>query len=245
MKVIALCILIGISSAAVAQHDMDNHSKQDKKEWMRRHLPYMSRTLGASFQSFDGINARVANLPQYKQLKDYAATIGLGWLQEHNQFVSAAALSLGSSMSGHRDEKSSTIRYIAANIDLGYDVLKGDRFMLYPFAGIGAQSYQALFYKDNSAVNFNDVLTSPAVQNSISSVKFKNGYAVYRFGIGFSVRAPRYPAAIGIQAGYTGSFRKNAWRSNEYQGLANAPEDRISQFYISLVLMSKPMFMMR
>lgn len=244
MKVIALCILIGLSSAAVAQHDMDNMGKQNKREWMKKHLPYMSRTLGASFQSFDGINARVANLPQYKQLKDHTATIGLGWLQEQKQFVSGAAISLGSSLSGHRDEKSSTIRYIAANIDLGYDVIPGERFLLYPFAGIGGQAYQALFYRDNSAVNFNDVLNSPTVQNNISSIKFKNAFAVYRFGLGFSVKAPKYPASVGIQAGYTGSFKKHAWRSNEGQDLANAPEDRISQFFVSLVLMSKPMFMM-
>ncbi|MBS1607560.1 MAG: hypothetical protein JSS70_02020 [Bacteroidetes bacterium] len=245
MRVIVFCILIGISTTTLAQHGRDKNDTQERREWMRKHLPYMSRTLGASFQSFDGINARVANLPQYKQLKDHAATIGLGWLQEHKQLVSAAAISFGSSMSGHRDEKSSTIRYIAVNIDFGYDVIKGDRYLLYPFAGLGAQAYQALFYRDNSAVNFNDVLISSSLQSNISSVKFKNSYGVYRLGIGFSVKAPKFPSSIGIQAGYTGSFKRNAWRSNEDQNLTNAPADRINQFYISLVLMSKPMFLMR
>ena len=148
-------------------------------------------------------------------------------------------------MSGHRDEKSSTIRYIGVNLNLGYDVMKSDRFMLYPMAGLGLQKYQALFYKDNSAVGFNEVLQSPTVQNNISSVKFTNAFALYRFGLGFSVKAPNYPAAIGIEAGYTGSFKKHEWRSNEDQTLANAPEDRVSQFFISLVLMSKPFSMMR
>jgi len=244
MRVIICLLVIGISLTAVAQHDKD-HDQDNKKERFKKFMPYMTRTLGGSFQSFDAINARVANLPQYEQLKDYAATIGLGWLKEKNQFVSSGAINLGSSMSGHRDEKSSTIRYIGVNLNLGYDVIKSDRFMLYPLAGLGLQKYQAIFYKDNSAVSFNEVLQSPTVQNNISSVKFNNAFALYRFGLGFSVKAPKYPAAIGIEAGYTGSFKKHEWRSNEDQTLANAPEDRVSQFFVSLVLMSKPFSMMR
>jgi hypothetical protein len=123
--------------------------------------------------------------------------------------------------------------------------VKDERITFYPFAGLGAQKYQALFYRDNSSINFDDVLASPAVQNSISSVKFNNGFLVYRLGFGFSLKSPKYPASIGVQAGYTGSFKKNAWRSNEGQTLRNAPEDRISQFYISLVLTNKPWMMMR
>ena len=76
MRVIICLLVIGISLTAVAQHDKDN-----KKERFKKFMPYMTRTLGGSFQSFDAINARVANLPQYEQLKDYAATIGLGWLK--------------------------------------------------------------------------------------------------------------------------------------------------------------------
>jgi opacity protein-like surface antigen len=186
------------------------------------------------------LNARVANLPQYTQLKDFSPTIGLGWLQEYKNVVTNANLTLASTMTGHRDEKSSTVRYIAVNADIGYDVIKGDRIMLYPMVGLGLQKYQALFYRDNSTVNFNDVLVSPTLENAISAVKFKNGYAVYRGGIGFAIKAPKYPVAIGIQAGYIGSFKKNQWRTNEDQNLLNSPEDKISQFYVSLILMSKP-----
>jgi hypothetical protein len=237
MKVITCLFLLGISASSFAQHD--------KKEEFKKFLPFITRSLGGSFQQFNGLNGRVASLPQLKQLKDYTATIGLGFYKERNQFISQAGLTLGSSMSGHRDEMSSTIRYIALNADLGYDLVKNERITFYPFAGLGAQKYQAIFYRDNSGVDFDDVLLSPVTQSSISPVKVKNGFLVYRLGLGFSIKSPKYPASIGVQAGYTGSFKKHAWKSNEDQALNNAPEDRISQFYISLVLTSKPWMMMR
>src|SRR6185295_8000418 len=131
-------------------------------------------------------------------------------LKERNRVISNAGVMIGSSMSGHRDEKSSTIRYLGFNADIGYDVLKSDMIMLYPFAGLGLQAYQAVFYKDNSVVDFDDVLGSSAVQNSITPVKFKNRFVVYRAGFGISFKSPKDPSnSIGIQAGYTGSFKKN------------------------------------
>ncbi len=233
MKVIISFFLLGIALSSNAQH-----GKKDK------FIPMFTHSIGASFQQFDGLNSRVANLPQFKQLRDYTATLGLGWLKECNRVISAGGITLGSSMSGDRDEKSSAIRYIGVNADLGYDVIKSEKVMLYPLAGLGFQKYQAIFYKDNSAVAFNDVLQSTSVKNSISSVKFNNAFLIYRFGFGVSIKSPKDPSkSIGFQAGYSGSFKKHAWKSNENQSLGNAPEDRISQFFVGLVFSSKPMFM--
>jgi hypothetical protein len=205
MKAFVCLLLISISLSSAAQHPKDK--EHDKKF---QFLPLITRGLGGSIQQFDGLNSRVANLPQYKELPNYAATLSLGWLKEQNRFITAAGITAGSSMSGDRDKKSSTVRYIGFNADLGYDLLKSEKIMLYPLAGLGFQMYQALFYKDNSSVNFNDVLQSPAVQNSISSVKFNNAFLVYRLGFGVSVKSPKYPSnpMIGIQAGYTGSFKQ-------------------------------------
>ena len=239
MKSIVCLLLISISLSATAQHQEDK--EHDKKFKV---LPLITRGLGGSIQQFDGLNGRIASLPQYKKLRNDAATISLGWLKEEHRFITAAGITAGSSMSGNNDKKSSSIRYLSFNADLGYDLLKSERIMLYPLAGLGFQKYQALFYKDNSGVNFNDVLQSPDVQNSISSVKFNNAFLVYRLGFGVSVKSPKCPSSsIGIQAGYTGSFKKNSWRSNENQMLNNAPEDKVSQFYISLILMNKPWMM--
>ena len=241
MKLIAYFFLLGISLPSIAQQFKDNERKHRKMD-----MPIVSRTLGASFQKFDGLNSRVAGLPQYKTLKDYAATLGFGWLKEQNRVISNAGLMIGSSMSGHRDKKSSTIRYIGIHADIGYDLLKNEKIMLYPLVGLGLQAYQAIFYKDNSAVNFEDVLESTAFQNSITPVKFKNGFVVYRAGFGISFKSPKDPSnSIGIQVGYTGSFKKNDWKTNDSQSLANSPEDRISQVFVSLILTSRPGSMMK
>lgn len=225
--------LLGITLSATAQHD--GKSKE---------MPFITRSVGVSFQKFDGLNSRVANFPQFETLRDYAATIGLGWLKERNRVVSAGGLNLGSSMSGDRDKKSSAIRYFGLNADIGYDVLKSDKVMLYPLVGLGYQGYQAIFYKDNSAVLFNDVLQSPSVQNNIRSVRFNNSFLLYRLGFGVSFKSAKHPEnSIGLQAGYSGSFKKRMWRSNENQLLGNAPEDKLSQFHVGIVLTSKPHFM--
>lgn len=223
---------------ATAQHK-EKH-KTWNKEKMAEYMPSLNRTLGGSFQQFDGLNGRLSGLPQYKSLRTHTATIGLGWFKERNRVVSDAGFTLGSSLSGKRDEKSSTIRYIGFNANIGYDVLENETITLYPLLGLGYQCYQAIFYKDNSGVDFDDVLESPEVRQDIKPVKFTNGFFVYRAGAGILFNSPKYPASIGLQAGYTGSFQKRAWKTNEGQALANAPKDGISQFYFNVMLVSSP-----
>ena len=233
MKLLFSTVMIGFALAANAQ--------QDGKT---RFMPMATRTIGISFQKFDGLNSRIANLPQFKELRDYTGVLGLGWLKERNRVVATGNLMAGSSLSGDRDKRSSTIRYLGIDANIGYDVLAKGLAMLYPLAGIGVQGYQAIFYKDNSAVAFNDVLTSPVIQNNIRSVRFTNVFVVYKLGVGFSLRSPKNPAnSIGLLAGYTGSFKKNDWKSNEYQTLSGAPEDKVSQVFIGVVLTSRPWHM--
>jgi len=233
MKLLLSILMIGFALTGNAQHDGKT-----------RVIPMVIRTIGISFQKFDGLNSRIANLPQYKELRDYTGVLGLGWLKEHNRVVSTGNLMAGSSLSGDRDKRSSTIRYLGIDANIGYDVLAKESMMLYPLAGIGVQGYQAIFYKDNSAVAFNDVLTSPVIQNNIRSVRFTNAFVVYKLGLGFSLQSPKYPSnSIGLQAGYTGSFKRQDWKSNEYQTLSGAPDDKVSQFFVGVVLTSRPWHM--
>ncbi|MES2773996.1 MAG: hypothetical protein V4722_07415 [Bacteroidota bacterium] len=237
MKVITSVFLACIALSGNAQNDTAESCMM---------IPMFTHNIGGSFQKFDGINGRVAGLPQFEQLKDYTATLGLGWLKEKNRMISSGSLTIGSSMTGDRDKKSSTIRYYGINADIGYDVIKSARVMFYPFVGLGFQRYQAIFYKDNSAVDFDDVLETPSVRNNISPAKFNNTFFVYRAGLGFSVSSPKCPgSSIGLQAGYTGSFKSHAWKSSENQALGNAPVDKISQVFASLVFISTPKFMNR
>ena len=235
MKIITSLLLIGIAISSNAQKD-----KKDKI------MPIFTHSIGGSFQKFGGLNTRVSGLPQFKQLKDYTATLGLGWLKEDRRVVTGGNITMGSSMSGHQDQKSSTIRYGAINLDLGYDVIKSERIMLYPFVGLGFQHYQAIFFKDISGVAFDDVLQSSTVKNTISSVRFNNSFFVYRAGLGFAVQSQKCPgSSIGLQAGFAGSFKNHAWKSNENQTLANAPVDKIKQGFASIVFTSTPWFMKR
>jgi len=216
-------------------------SGQDRKS---NFIPQMFHGIGGSFQEFDGLNSRIANFPQYKALRDHMGTLQLGWFKERNRLISGLAFTAGSSMSGDRDKKSSTLRFIGFSADIGYNILNSERMMLYPLAGLGYERYQARFFKDNSNVDFNTILQSAEIQNRLEPVDFKNSFLTYRLGAGFSIKAPKNPShSIGLQAGYIGSFKDHAWRSNENQELMNAPEDGVGRIFVTLTFMSQPRFM--
>lgn len=251
MKSILLFGLLAATVSVSAQdpepkkhHMKDMHEKHGKHGKFGDFMPLSTIGIGASFQKFDALNSRVAGNPAFEPLKDAAGTIQLGWLKERNRLVSASEIGIGSSMSGDKGKKSSNLRFIGLGADIGYAVVKSKTALLYPFAGIGYEWYQARFYKDNSAVDFDDVLDSPSLQNSIKPVNFKNDYFVYRLGLGFNLSSPQSKGGgIGIKAGYTGSFSDQKWKSNDNQTLANAPKDGLSRFYVSLVLSHNPMMM--
>lgn len=233
MKITVLFLFVGLSLTATAQK-----AKSTKTESM-----LMTRGIGVSFQKFDGLNSRIAVLPQYKALRDYMATLSLGSMNVRNNFISGINITGGSSMSGDKGKRSSSLRFLSGSLYLGYDVIKGDKFMLYPMVGFGGEGYQARFFKDNSAVNFNDVLTSGTTQNNIRPVIFKNMFGTYHAGIGFTVKpSTKSNGSIGIQASYTGSFKDKAWKSSDNQDLGNAPSDRLSRFQVGLVINSFPKF---
>src|SRR5579871_2571259 len=190
-------------------------------------VPEATLVIGGSFQNFSGLNNRVENLSQYKKLPGYMGTVELGWLKARKRIVSVAGITLGSSLSGDRHEKSSALSSAGVYAGIGYDVIGSKMITLYPMIGLGYEMYKAQFYRDNSGVDFDQVLQSAAVRNSISSVSFKNGFFTYRAGAGLALHSKKYPSnSIGLQAAYVGSFSSNAWRSNENQDLMNAPEDK-------------------
>lgn len=206
------------------------------------YLPMSTIGVGIGFQDFDGLNSRIAGEPAYRSLKDYTGIVHLGWLKERNRLVSQGNLTLGSSMSGDRNRQSSTTRFIGIGADIGYDVLAQERIMLYPFAGIGYEWYQAKFFRDVSNIDFDDVLESPILQNGISPIRFNNSFFTYKVGLGVNLFAPKERgASVGLQAAYTGSFQDREWRSKDGQDLRNAPEDRLGRFQISLILTHSPM----
>src|SRR5687768_9737413 len=112
MKTAFFFCLFAISTSVIAQ--------ETKKSGFRS---YMMRGIGASFQDFDGLNSRIADFPQYKELRNHMGALQIGFLKEHNRVISQIGLLAGSSMSGDRDERSSTIRFLGVGADIGYNIL--------------------------------------------------------------------------------------------------------------------------
>lgn len=231
MRTLTLLLLLAVSSGVFAQNR--------KYQFM---MPQSTFGIGVAFQEFDGLKDRMANFSQYEALKDYSATIQLGWQKERDRLISSSGIMLGSSMSGDRDKKSSTVRFIGLGADIGYDLIKSEKVMLYPLAGIGYEFYQARFFTDNSGVDFDDVVGSPTVQNAIRPLALRNSFFTYRLGMGVSLTGPKdHGGSIGVQAGYVGSFDSRNWKSNDNQVLNNAPKDQLGRFQVSLILSHQPM----
>ncbi len=229
MKKILLVIFSGICLSSYAQ----------KKKTRDSTTMLMTNGIGVSFQQFNELNKRIASFPQYKGLRDQMWTLTLGSMNVRKRFVSGLNVTGGSSLSGDRGKRSSALRFLSGGLDLGYDLIPSDRIMLFPLVGFGAETYRAIFHKDNSAVDFNDVLGSPITQNNIRSVKFTNSYFTYRLGLGFALKSPNSNGSVGIQLGYIGSFTENSWKGQENQVLSRSPEDRLGRFQVSLLFGNK------
>lgn len=224
---------MAISVAAMAQQS--NHPTFS---------PRIMHGVGVTFQEFDALNGRIESLPQYKELRDHMATLQFGVLKEYNRVVSNMVFTAGTSMSGDKGKRSSNLRFLGVSADIGYNVLNSQRITLYPMAGLGYEKYQARFYKDNSSVDFNNVLQSATEQNNLRPADFKNSFFTYRLGAGFAIKSSKMPShSIGLQAGYIGSFKDQEWKSGENQELKNAPEDRLRRIYATLTFLCQPKFM--
>jgi hypothetical protein len=240
MKSVIVLLLCAMSLSVSAQ---EKYSKSKNWEKMKQYMPVMTKSIGVSFQEFDGLNNRLSGFPQYKTLKGHMFTVSLGSMHNIKNFVSQLNVTAGSSLTGDSRERSSALRTLAGSFDLGYDVIPGS-FMLYPMAGIGTETYHAIFYKDVNAVDFDDVANSSSVQNSIRSVKFTNRFTTYRFGLGIGFKSPDGGHSIGLQGFYSGGFKDNkAWKSAENQNLSGAPVDDLERISVSLVITGNMMRM--
>lgn len=230
MKSIMLACAMALTIGASAQQTTQPAKTQSRSF-------FSTLGIGVGWQDFSGLNDRLEGLSDYEQLKDLTALLHLGWLKERNRLIANTQLTLGSSLSGDRNEKSSVVHFIGIGADAGYDLLASDRMMLYPLVGIGYEWYQAKFYRDISALNFDDVVTSPILQNTIKAASFKNDFFTWRAGLGFNILNPKNSNyGIGLQAAYTGSFQNRHWKSNDNLSLNNSPEDRLGRIQVSLIL---------
>ncbi|WP_336515509.1 hypothetical protein [Pollutibacter soli] len=238
MKSIMIMCAMVVTVSATAQQTTTGSTTTQTKTYSKNFFSTIG--FGVGWQDFSGLNDRVKEFPEYEQLNDVTALLHLGWLKEKNRLISNTQVTLGSTLSGNRDQKSSDVRFIGLGADVGYDLLASDRMMLYPLVGIGYEWYHAKFNRDVSSVDFDDVLGSPVLQNTIKAALFKNDFFTWRAGLGFNILNPKSNNyGIGIQAAYTGSFQDRSWKSSDNLNLNNSPKDRLGRIQVSLILSGK------
>jgi hypothetical protein len=233
MKTIMLIALSVFSLTAMAQEKKEKKARWNK---MNTHKPsVMTRGIGVTFLDFNRLNNRIAGFPQYNPLKNRIWTLSVGSMHVEKNFVSQFTVTGGSSLTGNRNKKSSTLRTLGAGVDFGYDVIPSKNIMVYPMVGLGAETYHAVYFKDVNAVDFDAAANSSTVQNNLRKTKFVNSFFTYRLGLGMSVKSPKDDGSIGLQVGYVSGFQEERWKSADYQNLNNAPKDGLHRFAVTLV----------
>lgn len=244
MKAICTSLLLVVSLISFGQKK--RMSMEDKKKYYHEkmeefkknpsaYMPMAANGIGATWQNFSGLNSRMGQFPQYNQLKQHMATLQMGWIKERNHVVAAGSIQGGTSVN-NLSKKRSGMRFLGITADAGYNVLNNKIAMLYPFVGLGVETYQARFFSDKTNVDFDDLIGTAEGRSSVEPAKFRNTFFNYRVGAGASFKAPMCPShSIGLVAGYTGSFSKKGWRTNNFQKTANAPEDRVDRFFVSVI----------
>ena len=199
---------------------------------------YLFHSHGISFQKFNNLDNRIKAYSQYEQLKNTTGTLQFGFFTEYkNNFIIGYSGNFGSSLSGDKNKKSSSTKFIGGAIDVGYCIFKTNRVSIFPYAGLGFEEFKAVFNKDISTIAFDSVLASNNVRQRTERLIFTNAFAIYRAGLGTFVTSKKHPQnSIGLQVGYSGSFGEKDWKINNTQSLFNSPKDKLSKISASILI---------
>lgn len=192
---------------------------------------------GISFQKFENLNKRVAVYSQFEQAKNSTGTLQFGTFAERKRIITGFSINGGSSLNGDREKKSTATSFIGLSADVGYNLLKSSRVSLYPFAGLGYETYKVKYNRDVSSIPFDSVLQSNNFQQRAENLVFNNSFLVYRLGMGLFVTSIKNTQnSLGLQVGYTGAFSSQEWKINKTQILMNSPKDMLSKISASLLI---------
>ncbi len=198
---------------------------------------YLFHSHGISFQKFSNLNSRIKAYPQYEQLKNTTGTLHFGFFTEYDKFIVGYSANFGSSLSGDKNKKSSSTRFLGGSIDVGYNLIKTSRVSLFPYVGLGYEQFTASFNRDISSVAFDSVLATNNARKNTEQLVFTNAFALYRVGISTFVTSRKRPqSSLGLQVGYTGSFGEKDWKINNTQTLLNSPKDKLSKVSASILI---------
>ncbi len=192
---------------------------------------------GISFQKQENLNKRIAAYPQFEQAKNSTGTLQFGMFAERNRLITGYSINTGSSLSGDREKKSTNTSFFGLSADVGYNLLKSTRVSLYPFVGLGYETFKVRFNRDVSNVPFDSVLMSNNAQQRVENLDFDNSFFVFRAGLGLFVSSKLHVQnSVGLQVGYTGSFVEQEWKINKTQTLLNSPKDKLSKLAASILI---------
>ena len=198
---------------------------------------YFYHSHGISFQKFDNLNKRIVAYPQFEQPKNSTGTLQFGMFAERNRLITSYSINAGSSISGDRDKRSANTGYFGLSADVGYNLLKSTRISLYPFAGLGYETFKVKFNRDVSTIPFDSVLLSNNAQQGVENLVFNNSFMIYRLGVGMVFTSKKNVRnSIGLQVDYSGSFKENDWKINKSQTLLNSPKDMLSKIAMRLLI---------
>lgn len=201
---------------------------------------YFMHSHGISYQKFDMMNNRIKMYPQYEQIKNTTGTLQFGIITEKNKTIFNYLVSLGTSLSGDKEKRSTATRFTGLAFDLGYYLYKGEQFSFYPLVGLGFENFTLILNRDNSAIPFDSVVNSSSTRQVVEPLKLANRFITYRLGMGSNITSKSHPRnSFGLQAGYVGSFKKDDWRINTTQIISNSPKDKLSKVIVQLLFRYK------
>ncbi|MCU0322187.1 MAG: hypothetical protein MUE72_07210 [Chitinophagaceae bacterium] len=195
-------------------------------------------------QNFSQLNNTLSNLgSMYEVLPKNVASWNLGWVFEDDLVLVKTNIGFGNAIKGKKGKRNTRLSYFSSSIELGLNFSKNNNnIRIYPTAGLGVAVFTATINKDLSNINFNDILQNPNIQATTTPTRLTNTFFVYRAGFAVDFfNKKNNNQAIGLFAGYSGSFSKRAWKLNMEQQVGNAPSDGLSQFYagINLLMQSR------
>ena len=213
---------------------LSSHAQNNRKKVVKRMLFHSH---GISFQKFENLNTRIAVYPQFEKGKNSTGTLEFGTFAERKRWITGFSINAGNSLSGNREKKSTANSFFGLSADVGYNLLKGSRFSLYPYAGLGYETYKVKYNRDVSSIPFDSVLQSNTFQQRTENLIFNNSFLVYRLGMGVVITSKKHTQnSVGLQIGYTSSFKSNEWKINKSQTLFKSPVDKLSKVSASVLI---------
>lgn len=197
---------------------------------------FLYHSHGVSFQKFKNLNQRVTTNNLYEPVGNNVATFQFGFIAERKNFFYNTGLTIGSSFTGKKNTRSTNIKVLEYNVDIGYNILQSNRFIVAPILGLGYSMYNVRYFRDLSSIPFDTIVASVPAQSQTGAFSLENSFINYRAGLNLTVKSTRNNhSAVALQVGYVHSFSDNDWKVNKFQTLANSPNDALSKVFTNLV----------